>query len=39
MKTKTSVKAGGNYNHKQAVSRGVKVKTNVKAGKRWTARN
>jgi len=39
MKTKTSVKAGGNYNHNQTVPRGVKVKSNLKAGKRWTARN
>ena len=32
MKTKTSVKAGGNYSHDQSAIRGLKVKTNVKAG-------
>jgi hypothetical protein len=32
MKIKTSVKAGGWTNHNQKVSRGLKVKTNVKAG-------
>ena len=32
MKTKTSVKAGGNSNHNQTVMRGLQVKSNVKAG-------
>jgi hypothetical protein len=31
-KIKTNVKAGGTLNHNQAVSRGLKVKTNNKAG-------
>jgi hypothetical protein len=32
MKIKSSVKAGGVMNHNQTVTRGLKVKTNVKAG-------
>jgi hypothetical protein len=32
MKIKSNVKAGGWSNHNQTVTRGLKVKTNVKAG-------
>lgn len=34
MRIRTNVKAGGFQNHNQTVSRGLKVKTNVKAGRR-----
>ena len=32
MKIKSNVKAGGSLNHNQTAARGLKVKTNVKAG-------
>jgi hypothetical protein len=32
MKTKTNVKAGGTFNHNETVARGVKVRSQIKAG-------